>query len=140
MPGDAARQARYDEVLSRASLEEMWRPVVPVEGDEANGAERASMGLAFFLERPGGLDFVAHSGGQNGFISHFYVHLPSRTAYIVAFNTLGIRRCPTARATRASWTARFATTWSRTCFPCTQGSRPWALTAPPALRASASPP
>ena len=29
------------------------------------------MGLTYFLERHGGLDFVAHSGGQNGFISHF---------------------------------------------------------------------
>jgi CubicO group peptidase (beta-lactamase class C family) len=96
-PGDAARQARYDEVLSRASLAEMWTPVVPVLGDDANGAERASMGLSFFLERHGGLDFVAHSGGQNGFISHFYVHLPSRTAYIVAFNTLGDPPSPDGR-------------------------------------------
>lgn len=45
------------------------------------------MGLLFFLEQHGGMDFVAHSGGQNGFISHFYIHLPSRTAYLVAFNT-----------------------------------------------------
>jgi len=85
-PGDAAQQARYDEVLPRASLEEMWKPVVPLD---ANDPSAGSMGLTWFLERHGGLDFVAHSGGQNAFISHVYVHLPSRTAYVVAFNTIG---------------------------------------------------
>lgn len=86
-PGDTALQARYDEVLRRSSLEEMWKPVVPVpaEGSQAAGA----MGLTFFLEEHGGLPFVAHSGNQNAFTSHFYVHLSSRTAYIVAFNTYG---------------------------------------------------
>jgi len=32
------------------------------------------------------MDFVAHSGSQNGSISHFYLHLPSRAACLVAFN------------------------------------------------------
>jgi CubicO group peptidase (beta-lactamase class C family) len=84
---DAATRARYDEVLTRSSLEEMWKPVVPVP---AEGVQAAGwMGLSFFLERHAGLDFVAHSGGQNAFISHFYIHPASRTAYIVAFNTSG---------------------------------------------------
>jgi CubicO group peptidase (beta-lactamase class C family) len=86
---DAATRARYDQVLVRSSLEEMWKPVVPVDGPDAGGAESAAMGLCFFLERHRGLDFIAHSGGQNAFISHFYVHQPSRTAYLVAFNTIG---------------------------------------------------
>jgi CubicO group peptidase (beta-lactamase class C family) len=77
---EAAVAARYDAILKRSSLEEMWKPVVPI----GNGA---SMGLTFFLERHGGLDYIAHSGGQNGFISHFYLHPPSGTAYIAAFNT-----------------------------------------------------
>ena len=86
-PGDQALQARYDEVLKRSSLEEMWQPVVPVpaEGTQSAGA----MGLCFFLEQHGGVRFVAHSGGQNAFISHFYIQPDSRTAYIVAFNTIG---------------------------------------------------
>ena len=30
---------------------------------------------------------IGHSGNQNGFLSHLYVHRPSRTAYVIAFNT-----------------------------------------------------
>jgi CubicO group peptidase (beta-lactamase class C family) len=82
--GDPARRHEHDRVLKRASLEEMWRPAVKVP-DEA-GAE-VSMGLTFFLERRRGLHLVAHSGSQNGFLSHFFVHAPSRTAYLVAYNT-----------------------------------------------------
>ena len=70
-------------MLKRSSLEEMWQPVLKVPEDD--GA--VSMGLAFFLERRFGLDLVAHSGTQNGFLSHFFVHVPSRTAYLVAYNT-----------------------------------------------------
>jgi CubicO group peptidase (beta-lactamase class C family) len=77
---DPAVQRRHDAILARASLEEMWQPVVPVSDD-------VDMGLTFFLERHGGLDFVAHSGGQNGFISHFYLRRQARLAYLVAFNT-----------------------------------------------------
>jgi len=67
-------------ILKRASLEEMWKPVVPV----SNGV---SMGLTFFLERHGGQDYIAHSGGQNGFISHFYLHPATGTSSLIAFNT-----------------------------------------------------
>lgn len=77
---DPATAARFDAILKRASLEEMWKPVVPVSGG-------VFMGLTFFLERHGGQDYIAHSGGQNGFISHFYLHPVSGTSYLVAFNT-----------------------------------------------------
>ena len=83
--GNPAAQAVYDGVLARASLEEMWKPVAPVESG-ADGT--AKMGLTFFIEERGGLPFIAHSGGQNAFISHFYVQPASRTAYLVAFNTV----------------------------------------------------
>ena len=46
-----------------------------------------SMGLGFFLEEHGGHNFVAHSGGQNGFISHFWLDRGSHKATIIAFNT-----------------------------------------------------
>jgi len=84
--GDPARQADYDGVLRRASLEEMWNPVVAVEPSEESPG--GTVGLCFFLEEHGGLPFVAHSGSQNGFISHFYLSPGRRTAYVVAFNTV----------------------------------------------------
>ena len=84
----ADRQTPLDEgVLKRSSLEEMWKPqIAAVDGEGATGAN-AHAGLSFFLERHAGLDFIAHSGDQNGFISHLYVHRPSRTAYVASFNT-----------------------------------------------------
>lgn len=86
----------YDAVLKRSSLEEMFVPVVPVVagGTGEQGVGTGAMGLSFFLEKHGGHDLVAHSGSQNGFIAHFYIHPPSRSAYIVAFNT----ESPTTRA------------------------------------------
>ena len=83
--GNPAHQAVYDGVLRRSSLQEMWRPVVAVGGDEAPGAK---MGLCFFLEDHGGIPLVAHSGSQNAFISHFYLNVERRTAFLVAFNTV----------------------------------------------------
>ena len=77
---DAATQARYDRIIKRATLEEMWQPVVPV-------SPGVSMGLGFFLEDHGGRRFIAHSGGQNGFISHFWLDRASHKAAIIAFNT-----------------------------------------------------
>jgi CubicO group peptidase (beta-lactamase class C family) len=96
-PGDMAkyvaflmgdnRTAVYDTVLKRSSLEEMWVPQIRASDGEGASGDAAQAGLSFFLERHAGLEFVAHSGDQNGFISHFYLHRPSRTAYIVSFNT-----------------------------------------------------
>lgn len=77
---DTATANRYGSILKRSSLEEMWKPVVPV-------SDGVQMGLTFFVERHGGQDYIAHSGGQNGFISHFYLHPSSGMSYIVAFNT-----------------------------------------------------
>jgi CubicO group peptidase (beta-lactamase class C family) len=92
---DATSQARYDGIIARASLEEMWRPVAPV-------SPGVQMGLGFFLEEHGGRSFVAHSGGQNGFISHFYVDRASRKGAVIAFNTQTTSKAQgDARSTRA---------------------------------------
>lgn len=79
----------FETILKRSSLEEMFKPVVPVGngGMGEQGVGEGAMGLSFFLEKHGGLDLIAHSGTQNGFLSHFYIHPASRTGYIVAFNT-----------------------------------------------------
>jgi CubicO group peptidase (beta-lactamase class C family) len=92
---DAATQARYDQIVKRSTLEEMWTPVVTV-------SPGVSMGLGYFLEAHGGKNFIAHSGGQNGFISHFYVERASHRAAIIAFNTqTESKKQGSARNTRA---------------------------------------
>jgi CubicO group peptidase (beta-lactamase class C family) len=71
-------------VLSRASLEEMWKPVVLVE---TIGNDRVDMGLCFFIEKRGSRLLVGHSGSQNGFISHVYLDAAAHAGYLVSFNT-----------------------------------------------------
>ncbi len=85
--GDARQAEVYDGVLPRASLEEMFRPVTRASDGEGGTGQDVRIGLSFFLERHEGLDLVAHSGSQGGFLSHFYLHLPTRTGFIVAYNT-----------------------------------------------------
>ena len=92
--GNPAKQAQYDGILKRASLEEMFRPAIAIdpEGFEKPypGAERKDgMGLGYFIEDNFGLHVIGHSGGQNAFVTHFYYQPDSRTAYIVGYNTTG---------------------------------------------------
>ncbi len=85
---DPRKQTLYDQILKRSSLEEMWQPAISIEPQANDGEKRRDqMGLTFFIEDNFGQHFIGHSGGQNGFISHFYLRPDSRTAYIVAFNT-----------------------------------------------------
>ena len=71
--------------LARASLEEMWKPVVPSGG---NATRKGSVGLGYFLtEFPDGDMLIGHTGSQAGFRSFFWVHQKSRTAIIAVFNT-----------------------------------------------------
>ena len=77
----------YGTVLKRSSLEEMWTPQIKAaEGEGVNGPDSYA-GLSFFIERHQGVELIGHSGDQNGFISHLYLHRQSRTGYVVSFNT-----------------------------------------------------
>lgn len=76
-----------DVVLTRSSLEEMWKPQIRAADGEGASGDAAHAGLSFFVERHAGLELIGHSGNQNGFISHLYLHPPTRTGYIVSFNT-----------------------------------------------------
>jgi CubicO group peptidase (beta-lactamase class C family) len=71
-------------VLSRASLEEMWRARLPTSQDSA---EADSIGLSFFVLHRAGLRFVGHTGSQAGFRSFFYIDPQTRRGVIAAFNT-----------------------------------------------------
>jgi len=74
-------------VLSRRSLEEMWVPTLTARDGEGGSGDNVRIGLSFFVERYGDVTLIGHSGDQNGFISHLYLHPPSHTAWVVNFNT-----------------------------------------------------
>jgi len=85
--GSDTRKAEYDGVLKRSSLEEMWTPQIRASSGEGTNGADSQAALSFFVERYGDVQLIGHSGDQNGFISHLYLNIPSRTAYLVSFNT-----------------------------------------------------
>jgi CubicO group peptidase (beta-lactamase class C family) len=98
--GDERRRAVYENVLTRASIHEMFtRQIRAVDGEGGSGND-VSAGLSCFIERHHGVELVGHSGDQNGFISHVYIHPPSRSGYVVSFNT-NTTAAPGRRSTRS---------------------------------------
>ncbi|MEP6691621.1 MAG: serine hydrolase domain-containing protein [Gemmatimonadaceae bacterium] len=82
--GDTALRRRYDIVLARASLDEMWRGVVP----ESNApATTDSVGLSFFISHKGATRIIGHTGSQAGFLSFMYIDPVTSTAVVMAMNT-----------------------------------------------------
>jgi len=77
---------RYDVVLSRASLEEMWKPGLPMsQGYESNPSEW--MGLSFFVLDRGGQRILGHTGSQAGFRSFYYFDPKTQVGIVAVFNT-----------------------------------------------------
>ena len=103
--GDMAKWLAFliggDSVLKRSSLDEMFTPQIRAADGEGGSGDDVQAGLSCFIERHGGLEVVGHSGDQNGFISHLYVHRPSRSGYIVSFNTDVSSKRDARRTTRA---------------------------------------
>jgi CubicO group peptidase (beta-lactamase class C family) len=84
IPG--ASRERYDAVLSRASLEEMWTPGKPMsDGYEASPSQW--MGLSYFVIQRNGHRLLGHTGSQAGFHSFFYFDPVSKLGVIAVFNT-----------------------------------------------------
>jgi len=81
---DTALARRFDVVLRRSSLEEMWRSRFPFPGPEA-GPD--SVALSFFVLHRAQRRFVGHTGSQAGFRSFFYIDPEAKTGVIAAFNT-----------------------------------------------------
>lgn len=85
--GDSKRKKIYDGILARSSLMEMWKPIIGIP--TVSGKKGTTqMGLAFYIEQYGGEPFIGHGGGQNAFISRFYVDPIRKQGYVVAYNTL----------------------------------------------------
>jgi CubicO group peptidase (beta-lactamase class C family) len=82
--GDSTVARRYDQVLSHATLEEMWRPIVSLT---AGGSLDEAFGVSFYLYRRGRTTIVGHTGEQSGFRSFVYFDPTSTTAVIGVLNT-----------------------------------------------------
>jgi len=77
---------RYDIVLKRSSLEEMWQPGKPMsQGYESKPNEW--MGLSYFVLDHNGVRLLGHTGSQAGFRSFFYFNPANGAAIVAAFNT-----------------------------------------------------
>ena len=87
--GDPARQADYDRVLKRSSLEEMWQPQISAGDDFTQGrmATTTQSALSFFVDRRAGVRFVGHNGDQNGFRAYLSFCPDQRVGTLLAFNT-----------------------------------------------------
>jgi CubicO group peptidase (beta-lactamase class C family) len=77
---------RYDIVLKRSSLEEMWQPGKPMS-QSYESAPNEWMGLSFFVLDRDGVRLLGHTGSQAGFRSFFYFNPANSTAIVAAFNT-----------------------------------------------------
>ena len=77
---------RYDVVLPRASLEEMWKPGKPMS-QSYESASNEWMGLAFFVLDRGGTRILGHTGSQAGFRSFYFFNPVTKAAVIAVFNT-----------------------------------------------------
>ena len=87
--GDTALQRRFDTVLARTSLAEMWRPQVPIRTDTF---ERYSMGLSFFVRQLGSTTIIEHTGEQAGFESFIMIDPATSRAMVGALNTVQVGR------------------------------------------------
>ena len=104
--GDMAKWLAFlidgnDGILKRSSLDEMFTPRIRAADGEGGSGSDVQAGLSCFIERHNGVELVGHSGDQNGFISHLYLHRPSRSGYIVSFNTDVTSKGNPSRTTRA---------------------------------------
>lgn len=79
-------QARYDVVLSRSSLEEMWQPGRPM-AQSYESAPNEWMGLGFFVLDRHGQRILGHTGSQAGFRSFYFFDPKSKAGVIAVFNT-----------------------------------------------------
>jgi hypothetical protein len=79
----------------------MFTPQIRAADGEGGSGSDVQAGLSCFIERHRGVELIGHSGDQNGFISHLYIHRPSASGYIVSFNTDVSSKRDAQRTTRA---------------------------------------
>ncbi|MEA3247847.1 MAG: serine hydrolase domain-containing protein [Gemmatimonadota bacterium] len=92
---------RYDVVLSRSSLDEMWKPVAPMS-QSYEAAPGQWTGLGFFVLDRNGQRIIGHTGSQAGFRSFYYFDLATKAAVIAVFNTTNMATPARALQARAN--------------------------------------
>jgi len=114
--GDPTRRAEYDVVLKRASLEEMWRPVISAGEDFSQGrmTPATQSGLSFFIDTAGPVRFIGHNGDQNGFRAYLSLCPDQRAGSLLAFNT-ETRAVTNDASNRESAESRIALATDRLC-------------------------
>jgi len=75
-----ASESAAGPVVSRETLEVMWRPVVQARDHEA-------MGLGFFIVTQGKTRLIGHTGEQGGFRSFMYLDPTSQSVVVGVVNT-----------------------------------------------------
>jgi CubicO group peptidase (beta-lactamase class C family) len=88
--GDPAHQAEYDRILKRSSLEEMWRPILPVTPDDdfpSRPGAKDEVAASFFTHTDRGVRLIGHPGWQNGFRSQINFDPAAHRGYLVVYNT-----------------------------------------------------
>jgi CubicO group peptidase (beta-lactamase class C family) len=86
--GTGDDRENYPHVLDRSSLSEMWEAQIPMP---ATGEFRETLGLTFFVVDFKGTEFIGHTGTQKAFHTFFYIHPPTGTGVLAAFNSNGTR-------------------------------------------------
>jgi CubicO group peptidase (beta-lactamase class C family) len=85
--GDTALARRWDTVLPRSTLAQMWKPVIAVGDSAGPGGMPESMGLGFFLLGDSAAPIIGHTGSQAGFLAFLWFDPRNRSAGITALNT-----------------------------------------------------
>lgn len=86
--GSAEEISRYESILKRSSLEEMWKQTVPADLDaNGNPGVTTGVGLSYFIDERNGDRYLGHGGDQNGFISYLEFNDKRKTASLIVFNT-----------------------------------------------------
>ncbi len=77
--------------MKRSSLEEMFQYQKSIDAFAKADVKESQVGLTFMLStNKSGMKLIGHGGNQNGFITLFYLSPSTRSAYVVAFNTLSM--------------------------------------------------
>jgi CubicO group peptidase (beta-lactamase class C family) len=88
--GEPVGKAEHEGILKRSSLEEMWRPILPVPSDEdfaSRPGAKDEVAASFFIHSDRGVRLVGHPGWQNGFRSQLNFDPARHRGYLVVYNT-----------------------------------------------------